>query len=73
MSIRGPSTLLAIAAGLLSCGSASGQTVASLPVLTGVQLSKSYAISLNTSGGLTNWLSVEGATGLLMQYPAGQT
>ena len=52
--------------------SAFSQTVSQVPILSGIKLGKGFNIGLNTSSGLTNWLSTEGAADLLMQYPSGQ-
>lgn len=69
---RDPAILLASAIVLLLGRAASGQTAGVFPVLTGVQLGNGLALGMNTSNGLTGWLSSEGASDLLMQYPAGQ-
>ena len=50
---------------------ATAQNANQQPILTGASLAGGYAINLNSSNNLTNWLSNDGSS-LIMQYPGGQ-
>jgi len=73
MSKRGGFLLTVCAVGAGWLCRASAQTPAQLLILDGCSVQSGYSVGLNTSGGLTNWLSCEGNANLLMRYPPGQS
>lgn len=66
--------LVVLASTLMLLGNSSlvlAQCGSDLSLVSGKSITPGYAINLNTSNGLTNWLSNDGSE-LIMQYPGGQ-
>lgn len=69
-----PNRTLAVLGGVVLLGWSSlapAQSASEQTILAGISLGSGYAINLNTSNNLTNWLSNDGSE-LIMQYPGGQ-